>query len=1193
MEVIRSIFWSRITNRSAGPAGLLLLLWIWVGTARAQLPDYHLQLFDYSSGIRPGTIRSVIRDNKGFLWILHFRSVQRFDGRKVINFRVKGTFTHLFCDRSNRVWISGTDRVYFYDEHLRDFTEVTPPAKDSAGMLGDLFQLPDQEVSLQTSSGFLEFQPDTRRFVPSIRITPPLPRPFSARVFAACRHTLFFRNRAWIYRYDTREGRLDSLPDRNLQAIFALNADSLLAATWNNNSFWYDFKTRTIATASPPRSEKGPYSPSFSVRGLTEFEPGKFFVPAREGIFEYDNSTHAFRRLKFFLDGRAITTNDYANSIFTDPEGIVWMATIDGVARFASRQSPIGLIRIRQLNDGLSTGIDNIRKMVEDEHGNLWLATGAGFVCWKKDKDDWLFFLPSHNQEDRLSHPSIRGLVYDGRYLILGPTDLGVWLFDPRTYQYKRPSFDSPVTRKLSLGDFIDDIVTLRSGDHLIMGRDALYLLDGKTYALKLVENPASRENTNSAYQGADGIIWLTTMTGLHCLDANLNYLLKAPLGPEFHPIICGFVLPDNRLLFSSPKGVFTARYRDGNVTVEKFTDVFDDSFLITLYVEDNGIVWATSDDGIYRLDPATSELNLFDNSDNVQGYGFNGNNWMRTREGVLFFGGLNGMNYLRPEKLDLRNEALKVYIEEVRSGNNDAVRYPVDRQAVLDFARRGLEISFVAPYFNNAEKVRYRYRLSGLDDEWKYTDNNNLIRFSSLPPGDYRLQVEAGINNVDWAAADRDFSFRIKRPFWMTWWFVTAAICLIAGGLGLFIRNRNRKIEEQQEALEAEQAINYFTSSMDGEQSVDEVLWGVARDCIGRLNFEDCVIYLMDDERNLLVQKAAFGPKSAGEFEIEEPLSIPVGKGIVGSAAATGRPEVIADTSKDPRYILDDKRRLSEISVPILSDGRVLGVIDCEHSKKAFFTQKHLSILTTIASLCAGKMVKATAEAEKRKAEKILMDTRQKMADVEMQALRAQMNPHFIFNCLNSINRYIVKSDQATASLYLTRFAKLIRLILDNSNSKAVTLSNEMEALRLYIEMESIRFEKQFTYSIEVDESVLADNVFVPPLIIQPYVENAIWHGLLHKESAGHLTIRLFLQTEDLLICEIQDDGVGREKARELRSKSAATKKSLGMQLTEDRLALLNKQAQMEASVAVEDLKTSDGRPAGTRVILKIPIDS
>jgi LytS/YehU family sensor histidine kinase len=147
---------------------------------------------------------------------------------------------------------------------------------------------------------------------------------------------------------------------------------------------------------------------------------------------------------------------------------------------------------------------------------------------------------------------------------------------------------------------------------------------------------------------------------------------------------------------------------------------------------------------------------------------------------------------------------------------------------------------------------------------------------------------------------------------------------------------------------------------------------------------------------------------------------------------------------------------------------------------------------------LCANKIVKANAEAEKKEAERILMDTQQKMSEVEMQALRAQMNPHFIFNCLNSINRYIVKSDQATASLYLTKFAKLIRLILDNSNTKNVMLSNELEALKLYIDMESLRFDKKFTHSIVVDKGISTDSIEVPPLIIQPYVENAIWHGPL-----------------------------------------------------------------------------------------------
>jgi len=306
---------------------------------------------------------------------------------------------------------------------------------------------------------------------------------------------------------------------------------------------------------------------------------------------------------------------------------------------------------------------------------------------------------------------------------------------------------------------------------------------------------------------------------------------------------------------------------------------------------------------------------------------------------------------------------------------------------------------------------------------------------------------------------------------------------------------------------------------------------------------------------------------------------------------AASGKAEIIGDTTKDPRYIVDDQFRYSEITVPMISDGKVLGVIDCEHSKKNFFTTKHLSILTTIASLCANKIVRARAEEEKEKAMLTVMETRQKMAEVEMQALRAQMNPHFIFNCLNSINRYIVKSDQATASLYLTRFAKLIRLILDNSNSKNVLLSNELEALKLYIEMEALRFDKKFSYEITVAEGVPADSIELPPLIIQPYVENAIWHGLLHLQTVGHLRIHVNLPAENLLQCIIEDNGIGRERARELKSKSATTKKSLGMKLTESRLALLNKHAELNASVEIIDLVKENNEAAGTKVILNIPI--
>ena len=213
------------------------------------------------------------------------------------------------------------------------------------------------------------------------------------------------------------------------------------------------------------------------------------------------------------------------------------------------------------------------------------------------------------------------------------------------------------------------------------------------------------------------------------------------------------------------------------------------------------------------------------------------------------------------------------------------------------------------------------------------------------------------------------------------------------------------------------------------------------------------------------------------------------------------------------------------------------------------------------------------------------------RLAEAEMRALRAQMNPHFIFNCLNSINRYIVKSDQMTASLYLTKFSKLIRLILDNSNHKSVSLEQDLEALRIYIEMESLRFDNKFEFTIDVAEGTDVFSIQVPPMIFQPFVENAIWHGLLHKQGPGRLSIRISKEKR-LLSVIIEDNGVGRKKAAEWKSKSATTRKSLGMQLTEERMQLLKAELKAEGLIMVEDLEDNEKQPLGTRVTILLPIE-
>lgn len=225
------------------------------------------------------------------------------------------------------------------------------------------------------------------------------------------------------------------------------------------------------------------------------------------------------------------------------------------------------------------------------------------------------------------------------------------------------------------------------------------------------------------------------------------------------------------------------------------------------------------------------------------------------------------------------------------------------------------------------------------------------------------------------------------------------------------------------------------------------------------------------------------------------------------------------------------------------------------------------------------------------RREERLLAEFNQRLAETEMKALRAQMNPHFIFNCLNSIHRYVVKSDHQTAASYLTKFAKLIRLILDNSSGENITLEKELQTLELYLQMEVLRFDDAFRYEIEVDTIQSPDSILLPSMLLQPYVENAIWHGLLHKRNGeGQLWLR-FQQTNGLLAVEIEDNGIGREKARALKSKDVVRKKSYGMQISKDRIALLNELYDTGAVVKIIDLKSADGTATGTRVHIELPV--
>ena len=197
------------------------------------------------------------------------------------------------------------------------------------------------------------------------------------------------------------------------------------------------------------------------------------------------------------------------------------------------------------------------------------------------------------------------------------------------------------------------------------------------------------------------------------------------------------------------------------------------------------------------------------------------------------------------------------------------------------------------------------------------------------------------------------------------------------------------------------------------------------------------------------------------------------------------------------------------------------------------------------------------------------------RLAEIEMLALRSQMNPHFLFNSLNSLEYFILAGKEQKATQYLSKFSRLLRLILNHSREKTITLAEELTALRLYLEIEATRFGDDFQYKIEIPQHIDQEQVIIPPLLLQPFVENAIWHGLMQSKQADKiLHLQITSHSENLLLMEIQDNGIGRKQAAHLKTKSVMKQKSHGVAITNQRVELFNRNYPSQISIEVIDLQ-------------------
>lgn len=693
-------------------------------------------------------------------------------------------------------------------------------------------------------------------------------------------------------------------------------------------------------------------------------------------------------------------TKNEINTVFYDDETkIIWVGTNRGLHKIISYQESITNITILRKNH------QTITAFAEDRDKNLWMVNGTSEIyCLKKDG----------KQEKILpDNPKLifTNIFYDGQIVI--SADDGVYIVENKKV---KKIIALPFSVKKMIKDYQNQywILTEKNGIKVF---DATTFKEKKN-RVRNTMNYWKMNTSNDIAIGKDKKIWLASWMpkdyGISYYD-DVDLIFKEINNLKSFNNTSKFITDYyNRIAFTKDRNLLFSGYGgwnlvspNGKIIHSFFTEKYKvaNDHLEGIAEDSRGNIWFATAEGLYQYSFVTDKIIRISQIDGLESndvtFGFY--KFFDDRIALASDSGIQILNLENLVKTQLINKL------SLTSVIKDNVKIPfLSDNFTFDYNFTELDFNFSALTYSDNEKIVYRYRFSD-ESKWNYLGTNPKLSLIKLPPGNYRIIIQAGDNLGNWQSKELKINLNINPPFYLTIWFIVLMIGLL---------------------------------------------------------------------------------------------------GFCGYLIA--------------RYFLNQ--------------------------------EKEKSIL------------------------------KQRVKDVEMQTLRSQMNPHFLFNSLNSINSFIIQQKSREASIYLNTFSKLMRSILDNSRQESISLEKEIETLEMYMKLEMARLENSFDYEIEIDHNLDAGFVQVPPLILQPFVENAIWHGLNNKKENGNVHIKIMQISEALLSIKITDNGIGRKASAELK-KEQIKHKSYGIEITKERLELLNPANQ----IIITDLEDENGNAVGTMVELKI----
>lgn len=1005
------------------------------------------------------------------------------------------------------------------------------------------------------------------------------------------------------YRHDPSDQ--NTIADEDLEAIAIDRSGIIWIGTLGRGLERFDPATGKFTHYRHNGNDAGSLN-SDLITSLKVDRNGVLWIGTNNGLGRYDSSTDRFTRYTSVWNDPSSLTDNEVVSIYEDRQGTLWIGTGSVYGPNRVHQSRGGLNRLdrktgkftRYLHDpdDPHSLINNkVRAMFESSDGTFWVGTaGDGLHTMDRSRGTFTRLTYDPNRPDKLSRPPLSTKGYDHITFITEDVSGGIWIgtaesgltyYDPVSAKTTHFKSIGGAQEGSSAGEAPVDFNHIRSV--------------GDAQAVFEINNPWA------AFTSRDGVLWISTFFQLYKIDP-LQKKIRHYLNPRDG--INAFYEDDDGSLWIGYERSGLIRYDSLNRVVAQYLhDPKDPSSLSGNYVQvikpgRSGQLWVVTDvDGVDIFDKRTERFFHYgqiqkDSASVSRGFIFD---MHEGSKGKVWVGTEKGLECMHPGSDSTTRYFNNTWITSVvedSSGNVWAGSWMGEGLYRLN-PRSGKWDNFIPGI--NIEKTFIDMRgvlwVGGLQGLYYFdSERDQVVRFVDT----FSLKQITGIRGI---AEDEEQNL----------WVITQS--------RLFRINETRTI----------------VNSYGREHGITgELMHTIYRGRSGKIYFTDVSGYyrffpselsgglnppqLIISGFNLM--NTPVHPGNSGP--LRESLSratlinLKHDQNIFSfdfSALDYSNPENNRHLYKLENYDqgwneAGSDRRAMYFNVP---PGRYVFRVKVfnyygKWTERSINVVIHpawwstwwfkISVVGCLILLLYGLIrwrfrMKFRLQMERSERERQLADLRQKTGELEMRALRAQMNPHFIFNSLNSINRFILENNSDQASEYLTKFSRLVRMILQHSQSALIPLESEIESLRLYLELERLRFDDHFSYEIIIAEDLDTVGLKVPPLIIQPYTENSIWHGLMHKEERGTLKVELYRDTHNL-ICRITDDGVGRKASMSMKSKSASRYKSMGMQLTADRIAMTQAEGATDNYVSIADLVLPDGRPGGTEVTLKIPVN-